>query len=51
MPNWLDQLTTSGSALLSGAAAALQEDQHAVGQGTTVAPGNAGASGVRITPT
>ncbi|WTY69056.1 transposase [Streptomyces phaeochromogenes] len=48
LPQWLDQLTTSGLTPLAGMAKALREDQHAVVQGITTRY-NSGVNEGRIT--
>jgi hypothetical protein len=48
LPDWLDQLATSGLAPLAGIATALREDQQAVTQGITT-PYNSGINEGRIT--
>ncbi|MGP4052763.1 transposase [Streptomyces sp. 2A115] len=48
LPDWLDQLKSSGLAPLAGIATALSEDHHAVAQGITT-PYNSGVNEGRIT--
>ncbi|WP_441247770.1 ISL3 family transposase [Kitasatospora sp. McL0602] len=48
LPDWLERLASSGLAPLTGIAAALREDQHAVAQGITT-PHNSGVNEGRIT--
>jgi transposase len=48
LPDWLDQLSTSGLAPLAGVATALREDQSAVAQGIAT-PYNSGVNEGRIT--